>query len=100
MATYTNMRLTKISLALKRSRSSATMAAHTNPPTMPASSTAGTVNAPNGTGDHKATPEAAIAPSTNWPSAPMFHTLDRKHKAKPKAMMSKGVALIITSDKP
>ena len=45
----------------------------------------------------KATPEAAMAPATNWPSAPMFQTLDRKHTDKPKAINNRGVALMPNS---
>jgi hypothetical protein len=44
-----------------------------------------------------ATPPAAMAPNTNCPSAPMFHTFERKHTASPSAMMSSGVALTISS---
>ena len=44
-----------------------------------------------------ATPPARIAPRTNWPSAPMFHTLERKHTASPSAISSSGVALTVSS---
>ena len=44
-----------------------------------------------------ATPAAATAPMTNCPSAPMFHTFERKHTAKPSAIKSRGVALSASS---
>ena len=98
-ATYTSIRLTKISLALKRSRKNAVMPAQNMPPKTPASSTANTIHRPVSLSASKATPPAHTAPMTNCPSAPMFHTLDRKHTDKPSAMMSKGVALTINSPK-
>jgi superfamily II DNA or RNA helicase len=46
-----------------------------------------------------ATPAAHTAPMTNCPSAPMFHTLERKQTDKPKAITKSGVALTINSPK-
>jgi hypothetical protein len=46
-----------------------------------------------------AMPLAAIAPTTNWPSAPMFQTLERKQTARPRAMSSSGVAFIASSER-
>ena len=45
-----------------------------------------------------ATPLAEIAPTTNWPSAPMFQTLERKQTARPSAISSSGVAFTASSD--
>ena len=75
------------------------MAAQNMPPAIPAIKTAAMIQLPVWLSAIKATPEAVTAPITNCPSAPMFHTLERKHTAKPKAMMSKGVALTISSDR-
>ena len=36
---------------------------------------------------------------TNCPSAPMFHTLARKHSARPSAIRISGVALMDSSDR-
>ena len=96
-ATYTSIRLTRISLALKRSRSSAVIAAQAMPPSTPASRMATTIQRPVSLSASRATPPASTAPMTNWPSAPMFQTLERKHTARPSAMTSSGVALTISS---
>ena len=45
-----------------------------------------------------ATRRRRCAPTTNCPSAPMFHTLERKHTARPSAIRISGVALIDSSD--
>ncbi len=84
-------------MALKRSRSSATIAAQTMPPSTPATSTAATIQRPVSLSASIATPLAAIAPSTNWPSAPMFQTFERKHTARPSAISISGVAFIASS---
>jgi hypothetical protein len=47
---------------------------------------------------YSATPVAATAPSMNWPSAPMFHTLARKPIASPIAHSISGVALSSSSE--
>ena len=41
-----------------------------------------------------AMPPANTAPRMYWPSAPMFHTLARKHSARPSAISISGVALM------
>src|SRR5690606_4389586 len=41
-----------------------------------------------------------IAPTTNWPSAPMLKILARKHSARPTAHNSSGAILTPTSDQP
>ena len=69
------------------------------PPSTPASSTGTTIQPPVVGPALSATPEAKMAPIRYWPSAPMFHTLERKHTASPSAMMSSGVALTMSSDK-
>ena len=46
-----------------------------------------------------ATQPAARAPTTNWPSAPMFQTFERKHTASPSATSTSGTALTDRSDK-
>ncbi|MNU01789.1 hypothetical protein D3C72_2452930 [compost metagenome] len=68
------------------------------PPRMPATMMAGTIQGPVVWSAVRATPAAKMAPIRYWPSAPMFHTLERKHTARPSAMISKGVALTISSD--
>jgi hypothetical protein len=73
------------------------MPAQTMPPAMPATRIAATIQEPVVLSAMSATPPAAIAPNTNCPSAPMFHTLERKHTASPSAMMSSGVAFTISS---
>ena len=73
------------------------MPAHTMPPAMPAIRMAATIHWPVVLSARSATPPAAIAPKTNWPSAPMFHTLARKHTARPSAMIRSAVALTISS---
>ena len=84
-------------MALKRSRSSATIAAQHIPPTTPAAMTA-TKNQPPVVGVACiATPLAKIAPTMNWPSAPMFQTLERKQTARPSAISSSGVAFTASS---
>ena len=97
MATYTSIRLTRISPALNLSRSKAVMPAHSMPPSTPASSTASTIQRPVSLPASSATPPAAMAPMTNCPSAPMFHTLERKHTARPRAISSSGVAFTPSS---
>ena len=97
MATYTSIRLTRISPALKRSRRNAVTAAQAMPPSTPASSTAPTIQRPLSLSASSATPPAAMAPMMNWPSAPMFQTLERKHTASPSAISSSGVALTLSS---
>ena len=92
-ATYTSIRLTRISLALKRSRSSAVMPAHNMPPSTPAKSTASTIQRPVSLSASSATPAAHTAPMTNCPSAPMFQTLERKHTDKPKAITTYTIKL-------
>ena len=67
------------------------------PPSTPAASSAGTIQAPVSLLAISATPPAAMAPMTNCPSAPMFQTLERKHTASPSAMSSSGVALTMSS---
>jgi hypothetical protein len=62
---------------LARSRRNATIAAHAMPPSTPASRMGTTIQWLESAEACIATPEAAIAPTTNWPSAPMFHTLAR-----------------------
>ena len=94
---YTSIRLTKISLALKRSRSKATMAAQAMPPNTPASKMTGIIQPPVLLSASSATPPAATAPMTNCPSAPMFQILERKHTASPKAISSRGVAFMANS---
>src|SRR5438477_8557980 len=94
---YTSIRLTRISLALNRSRRKATTAAHNMPPATPASRIAITIRRVVSLSAINATPPARIAPITYWPSAPMFHTFDRKHTDRPSAMISSGVALTISS---
>ena len=47
---------------------------------------------------YSAPPVAATAPSMNWPSAPMFHTLARKPIARPIAHSISGVALSSSSE--
>ena len=78
---YTSIRLTSISLALKRSRRKATIAAQPMPPITPAIINSGVHTQGEALMPlvvaHKATPPAVIAPSKNWPSAPMFHTFER-----------------------
>ena len=39
----------------------------------------------------------AMAPSVNWPSAPMFQTLARKQTASPTPIRTSGVALTTSS---
>ena len=74
------------------------MPAQTMPPSTPANKTEGTITQGLlALSAIKAMPVANTAPITYWPSAPMFHTLERKQSAKPKAMMSKGVALTTNS---
>ncbi|KAF1041242.1 MAG: hypothetical protein GAK34_03021 [Delftia tsuruhatensis] len=73
------------------------MPAQTMPPSMPATRMAGTIQGPVVLSASSATPPAATAPITNWPSAPMFHTLERKHTASPSAISSSGVALTASS---
>jgi hypothetical protein len=97
VATYTSIRLTRISLALNLSRKKATMPAHTMPPRVPATKMATTIHEPVVLSAMSATPPAAMAPNTNCPSAPMFQTFERKHTARPSAMMSSGVALMVSS---
>ncbi len=58
---------------------------------------AGTIHGPVVLSASSAMPPAATAPITNWPSAPMFHTLERKHTASPSAISSSGVALTMSS---
>ncbi len=91
-ATYTSIKLTRISLAWKRSRINAVSEAHAMPPSTPAISTATSIHFPVCGPANSAMPPPAIAPSSNWPSAPMFHTLARKHTASPSAMRISGVA--------
>ena len=67
------------------------------PPSTPASITASTIQRPVLASANKATPLAAMAPITYWPSAPMFQTLERKHTASPNAISNKGVALTASS---
>ena len=75
------MRLTRISLALKRSRSSATTAAQAAPPSAPASMRSGKKSgwgmATPAVVTHSASPPPPTAPMRNCPSAPMFQTLER-----------------------
>jgi hypothetical protein len=97
VATYTSIRLTRISLALKRSRSTAVIDAHAIPPSTPASRIASTTSRLVSLPASSATPPATTAPITNWPSAPMFHTLERKHTARPSAISSSGVAFTSSS---
>ena len=73
------------------------MPAHTMPPAMPATRMPATIHWLVSLSASSATPPAAMAPNTNCPSAPMFHTLARKHTARPSAMISSGVALTISS---
>ena len=73
------------------------MPAQAMPPSTPASRMATTIQRPVSLSASSATPPAAMAPNTNWPSAPMFQTLERKHTARPSAMISSGVALTISS---
>jgi hypothetical protein len=80
-------------LALKRSRSSAVMAAHNMPPSTPAIRMATTMARGESGVACIATPPAKIAPRMYWPSAPMFQTLARKHSARPSAIRISGVAL-------
>ena len=86
-------------MALNLSRSSAVSPAQAMPPSTPASKMAGTIHGPVVLSASSATPPATTAPITNWPSAPMFHTLERKHTASPSAMSSSGVALTMSSPK-
>ena len=53
------------------------MPLHAMPPSTPAASNAATIQRPVPGPACIATPLAVIAPITNWPSAPMFHTLER-----------------------
>ena len=71
--------------------------AQTMPPATPASRMTGTIQRPVSLPASSATPPAATAPMMNWPSAPMFQTLERKHTASPSAITSSGVALTISS---
>ena len=68
------------------------------PPATPASRMATTIQRPVSGPASSATPAANTAPRMNCPSAPMFHTLERKHTASPSAMISSGVALTISSE--
>ena len=74
------------------------MPAQTMPPRMPASSTGTTIQRPVSGPACMATPLAKMAPTMNCPSAPMFHTLERKHTDRPSAMSSSGVAFMASSD--
>ena len=73
------------------------MPAHTMPPSVPANNKGTTIQALLVLSANKATPVANTAPMTYCPSAPMFHTLERKHSASPKAISNKGVALTTNS---
>src|SRR5438105_5703887 len=68
------------------------------PPATPATRIATTIQRPVCGPACIAMPLAAIAPMMNWPSAPMFQTLERKHSARPSAIKSSGVAFIANSD--
>jgi hypothetical protein len=77
------------------------MAAQAMPPSTPASRMGSTMPRPIQASSGPAciaTQPAASAPTTNCPSAPMFHTLERKHTARPSAIRISGVALIDSSD--
>ena len=73
------------------------MPAHAMPPSTPAISTATTIQRPVSLPASSATPPAAMAPMTNWPSAPMFQMLERKHTANPRAISKSGVAFTASS---
>ncbi len=76
-ATYTSIRLTRISLALNLSLSRAVSAAQSMPPARPASKIGSTIQPLPPLSASSATPLAQTAPITYWPSAPMFQTLER-----------------------
>ena len=84
-------------MALKRSRSSATMPAHSMPPSTPASSTGTTMKRLVSGPACIAIQPAHSAPTMNCPSAPMFQMLERKHTASPSAISTSGVALMLSS---
>ena len=67
------------------------------PPATPASRTGSTIHRLLSGVAVSATPVAATAPRMNCPSAPMFHTLERKLTASPSAISSSGVALSSSS---
>jgi hypothetical protein len=73
------------------------MPAQTIPPKTPATITAATIQRPVSLSASMATPLAAIAPTMNWPSAPMFQTFERKQTARPRPIRISGVALTASS---
>ena len=64
----------RISLALKRVRSQAANPAQSAPAAVPASSTQASAQRLCQSSNWIATALPARAPTSNWPSAPMFHT--------------------------
>ena len=80
-------------------RNSAGIAAQAAPPRAPATIMTGSNKLLSLPSKYSATPVAAAAPSMNWPSAPMFHTLARKPIARPIAHSISGVALSSNSER-
>ena len=75
------------------------MAAHSMPPSTPASRMRTTTKRPLASVACMATPPPKMAPRMNWPSAPMFQRFERKQTARPSAMSTSGVAFTASSDR-
>ena len=87
-------------MALKRVRSQEGMAAQAMPPRAPATTMAGSSRLLVLFGKCRATAPAARAPTSSWPSAPMFQTLARKPTESPTAQSIRGVAFRNSSQIP
>eukprot|EP01022_Parablepharisma_sp_SALTPOND_P021557 TRINITY_DN427_c2_g1_i1.p1 TRINITY_DN427_c2_g1~~TRINITY_DN427_c2_g1_i1.p1 ORF type:complete len:1458 (+),score=547.10 TRINITY_DN427_c2_g1_i1:21634-26007(+) len=94
-ATQVSISETRISLALNWSRRQAVMAAHSAPPMTPATIISTRPMPPEmlwpGTSSQTSIAPEHSAPTVNWPSAPMFQMLARKHTARPSAHRISGI---------
>src|SRR5690606_12718930 len=78
------------------------MAAQSMPPAAPANKASENSQKPPlvSSSKYSTTAPAAMAPTTNCPSAPILNTLARKHMARPTEIISNGASLTPTSDQP
>ena len=87
-------------MALKRVLRKAGIAAQAMPPATPQTSISGSSQNPSLSWNNSAMPPPVMAPSTSWPSAPIFQTLARKPMDSPMAQRTSGVAFTISSERP
>ena len=89
LATKSSPSPPKISFTLPRVLRTPTSAAHSTPPAIPATRQAG-ISAIDGPGISRATNVAAMAPTTIWPSTPMFHRPAANVTTSPAAASTSG----------